>query len=116
MHTHFVNYFEYSSAPSAVVGLALNVTGSQLIVNWNPPSTPNGVVINYNVTLSGINLANSKVIEIGPNSAMITMGTSYTMDHTSIPYSRYTAVVFASTSAGPGPTTTVIVQTPEEGE
>ncbi len=115
MHTHFVNYFEYSSAPSAVVGLALNVTGSQLIVNWDTPSTPNGVIIGYNVVLSGVNLANNEAITITPSSATINE-TSYTVDHTSIPYSDYTAVVFASTNVGPGPMTTVIVQTPEEGE
>ncbi|XP_064396510.1 phosphatidylinositol phosphatase PTPRQ-like isoform X2 [Halichondria panicea] len=101
------------ATPSAVIGLALNVTGSQLIVNWHTPSTPNGVIIGYNVVLSGVNLANNGAITITPNSATINE-TSYTVDHTSIPYSDYTAVVFASTNVGPGPMTTVIVQTPEE--
>ena len=104
-----------SSAPSAVVGLALSVTGSQLNITFDTPSTPNGVIIGYNVTLSGINLVNNEVIEISESSA-VTNETSYTVAHTSIPYSNYTAVVFASTNVGPGPITTVTEQTPEEGE
>ncbi len=98
-----------------MVGLALNVTGSQLIVSWDTPSTPNGVITGYNVTLSGVNLVNSMGIGIDPNSAIV-METSYTVAHSSIPYSDYTVVVFASTSAGPGPLTTVTEQTDEEGE
>ena len=104
-----------SSAPSAVVGLALDVTGSQLIVSWDTPSTPNGVITGYNVTLSGVNLVNSMGIGIDPNSAIV-METSYTVAHSSIPYSDYTAIVFASTSAGDSGVETVTVQTPEEGK
>ncbi len=104
-----------SSAPSAVVGLALDVTGSQLIVSWDTPSTPNGVITGYNVTLSGVNLVNSMEIEIDPNSAIVDE-TSYTVDHSSIPYSNYTAVVSASTSAGDSGVEMVTIQTPEEGK
>ena len=77
--------------------------------------SPNGVIIGYNVTLSGVNLANSDVINISENSEIVT-DTSYTVAHTSIPYSDYTAVVFASTIAGDSTDETVTVQTPEEGE
>ena len=76
--------------------------------------SPNGVIIGYNVTLSGVNLANSDVINISENSEIVT-DTSYTVAHTSIPYSDYTAVVFASTIAGDSTVETSIIQTPEEG-
>ena len=75
---------------------------------------PNGVIIGYNVTLSGINLANSTEIGIDPSSAIVT-DTNYTVAHTSIPYSDYTAVVFASTIAGDSTNETSTIQTPEEG-
>ncbi len=75
--------------------------------------SPNGVIIGYNVTLSGVNLANNEVINISENSKIVT-DISYTVSHTFIPYSDYTAVVFASTSVGPGPMTTVTEQTPEQ--
>ncbi len=95
-------------------GLDLVVNDAHLIVTWMVPMMPNGVIIGYNVTLSGINLVNSMEIEIDPNSTVINE-TSYTMDHTSIPYSNYTAVVFASTSAGDSTDETFTIQTPEEG-
>ena len=94
--------------------LALVVNDTHLIVTWMAPMSPNGVIIGYNVTLSGINLVNSMEIEIDPNSVIVT-DTSYTVAHTSIPYSDYTAVVFASTSAGDSTEETVTEQTLEEG-
>ncbi len=75
---------------------------------------PNGVV-SYSVTLSGVNLVDSMEIVIDPNSAIV-MDTSYTVAHSSIPYSDYTAIVFASTSAGDSTMETVTKQTPEEGK
>ena len=103
------------SAPTSVQELTLNVSATEITVSWMVPMMPNGVIIGYNVTLSGINLVNNEVIEISGSSVVINE-TSYTVNHTSIPYSNYTAVVFASTNVGPGPITTVTEQTPEEGE
>ncbi len=94
-------------------GLTLAVSATEITVSWMAPMMPNGVIIGYSVTLSGINLANSEVIEITASSA-VTSETNYTVDHTSIPYSNYTAVVFASTSVGPGPMATVSEQTDEQ--
>ena len=74
---------------------------------------PNGVV-SYTVTLSGINLVNNSTIDITSNTATL-METMYTIEHSSVPYSDYTAVVVAMTSAGPGPESTLTVQTSEAG-
>ncbi len=101
------------SAPTPVLALGLIVAASEIAVSWNPPLLPNGVV-SYNVTLSGINLANNEAITISENSAIVDE-TSYTVAHSSIPYSNYTAIVFASTSAGDSGGETVTEQTPEEG-
>ncbi len=111
--TNSLNYC-HTSVPTPVQELSLVVNGTHLTVSWNPPLLPNGVV-SYNVTLSGVNLANNEAITISENSAIV-METSYTVTHSSIPYSDYTAVVFSSTSAGPGSMTTVTEQTDEEGE
>ncbi len=96
-----------------MLALGLIVTASEITVSWDPPLLPNGVV-SYSVTLSGVNLANNEAITISTNSAIVNE-TSYTVDHTSIPYSDYTAIVFASTSAGDSDVETVTVQTPEDG-
>ncbi len=101
------------SAPTSVQELTLNVSATEITVTWMAPMMPNGVIIGYNVTLSGVNLVNSMEIGIDPSSAIV-MVTSYTVPHTSIPYSDYTVVVFASTSVGPGPMTTVTERTNEQ--
>ena len=98
--------------PTAVQLLNITVNGSHVIVNWDAPTNPNGVV-SYNVTVSGINLLdNSRVL----TSTTVTISeTEYTIPHTSVPHSEYTAVVVPQTSAGGGPSETDIVQTPEAG-
>ena len=94
-------------------GLTLVVNDNNLTVTWIPPSETNGVV-SYNVTLSGINLVDMSPITITPNTATVT-DTMYTANHSSTPYSNYTAVVVAFTSAGASPESTVTEQTSEAG-
>ena len=95
--------------------LDVNVTSDQIMVTWMSPSKPNGVV-NYNVTLSAVNLVNGQPpIVINQPSAVVT-DTMYTVNHISVPYSSYTVMVFASTSAGNSDTEMVTIQTPEAGK
>ena len=103
-----------SSEPSAVVGLSLNVNASHLIVTWIVPMTPNGMV-RYDVILSGVNLVNNMPIDISSSSMNVTE-TMYTVAHSSLPYSNYTAMVTAFTDGGFGPVSTVTEQTPVDGE
>ncbi len=110
--TNSLNYC-HTSVPTPVQELSLVVNGTHLTVSWDPPLLPNGVV-SYNVTLSGVNLANNEAITISANSAIVDE-TSYTVAHSSISYSNYTAIVFASTSAGDSTMETVTKQTPEDG-
>ena len=92
--------------------LDITVNGSHVIVTWNAPTNPNGVV-SYNVTVSGINLLdNSSVL----TSTTVTISdTEYIIPHTSLPHSKYTAVVVPHTSAGGGPSETDTVQTAQAG-
>ena len=96
------------TVPTAVQLLNITVNGTHVIVNWNAPTDPNGVV-SYNVTVSGINLLdNSSVL----TSTTVTISeTEYIIPHTSVPHSEYTAVVVPQTSAGVGPSETDTVQT-----
>ena len=106
--------FTFPLVPTPVQGLDLEVTSNQIMVSWMSPSMPNGVV-NYNVTLSAVNLVNSQPpIVINQPSAVVTE-TMYTVNHISVPYSSYTVMVFASTSAGNSDTVTMTVVTPEAG-
>ena len=92
--------------------LDIMVNDTHVIVTWDAPVDPNGVV-SYNVTVSGINrLDNASVLN--PTTVFVTE-TEYIIPHTSVPYSEYTAVVVPQTSAGSGPSQTDTVQTPEAG-
>ncbi len=98
-----------------MLALALNVTSDQLVVTWQPPSMPNGVV-SYTVNISAINLANDQAISIDQSSAVVTE-TMYSVSHSSVPYSNYTVMVLALTIAGSSDTEEVVsIQTPEAGE
>ena len=96
-------------------GLTLVINDTHLTVTWDPPLMPNGPgIVRYSVTLSGINLVNSQAIEIDFSSVNVTQ-TIYSTLHSPLPYSNYTAVVTAFTSAGFGLESTFTVQTPEAG-
>ena len=77
---------------------------------------PNGPgPISYNITLSGINLVDNSPIIITPDAATV-LETMYSVPHSVVPHSRYTAVVVAFTGAGPGPEEEITMQTAEEGQ
>ena len=96
--------------------LSLSITDDQLIVTWLAPLMPNGPgTINYNVTLSGINLVDNSPINITSYISTVT-DTMHTVSHSSLPYSNYTAVVVAFTGAGASEQRAVSVQTAEEGK
>ena len=75
---------------------------------------PNGIV-SYNVLLSGVNLVNDTLIDISDSSVNVTE-TMYSTPHSPLPYSNYTAVVTAFTSAGFGPEEVDSELTPAGGE
>ena len=77
--------------------------------------TPNGVISLYSVMLSGINLVDSQSIEIS-NSLMNVTQTMYTVAHSSLPYSNYTAEVSAFTAGGFGPAVVDFEQAAVEGK
>lgn len=88
------------------------VNDSHVTVTWEPPTNPNGVV-NYSVTLMGINLLdNSSVLD---STTVDITATTHIIEHISIPYSLYTAQVVPHTSAGNGPSNSATSTTPEAG-
>ena len=99
--------------PTAVQQLNIMVNDTHVIVTWDAPTDPNGVV-SYTVTVSGINLLdNASVLA---STTVIVTETEYTIPHTSVPYSEYTAVVVPQTSAGSGPSEMLSTQTVQEGD
>ena len=49
------------TVPGPVSGLSATTAVTQLIVSWSPPSVPNGVIIVYELLLSGKGTLNSTV-------------------------------------------------------
>ena len=44
--------FCFYTVPSEVVNFQVDVSSSkQFLVSWNPPHSPNGVIIGYNITV-----------------------------------------------------------------
>ena len=125
---HWISQGIYSSycllAPTAVLDLSanfiINVPSSynansglyegMLNISWRGPLTPNGVITNYNYQLIGPSPLTSTVIDDSTTDTTVQVGIGLTPDE------MYTVSVTASTSAGPGPSSTVDITVPEAGE
>ena len=77
-------------------------------IEWNEPIYPNGVITAYNVTVyqtndsSDVVYSNDTVIDIAVSGTVMVP-----------PFTNYTVTVAASTSAGQGDETTIIIPSPD---
>ena len=78
-------------------------TKTDVTFNWRRPATPNGIIIQYNLTVNNLdtNQAFVEIINVTPDQETV----SKTIDGLS-PYQNYTATVSASTVVGYGPSAT----------
>ena len=91
--------------PRQVSAIAENSTSVNL--NWNAPSTPNGVITEYQLQCSGG----------GQKFTLMVMGSQTTTTLSGLlPYTNYSCSITAHTSAGGGPAATTSVTTDEDGE
>ena len=79
-------------------------------IYWSEPTYPNGVIDHYTVS----------VYETGNSSAVVYRSDSVLVSGVTepvhvLPYTNYTVRVFASTSAGEGPHSTIVIESPEAG-
>ena len=109
----------------AVPSMPLNVTvanktSTTLLVTWRPPSTPNGVLISYELQYTGISSENpvpSFFYQPQFINVSIQIPEASILLSDLVPYSNYTISVRAFTSAGPGEYSEVIEdRTEEDGE
>ena len=81
--------------PGVVSDLRLNGVGIDLInVTWNIPTSPNGIIIMYNIRYRDSNSNGSYNMSNTTNTQYIIGGL--------LPYTNYTIGVRAYTSVGPG--------------
>ena len=113
------NFCCFSIAPSSPRNVTVvNETSTTLLVTWLTPSIPNGVVINYQVNYTGftsVNLVPTSFFQ--PQFITIPANETSVVLLDLVPYSKYTIVVRAYTSAGPGePSEEIEDRTEEDGE
>ena len=107
------------AAPSSPFNVTVaNKTSTTLLVTWLSPTTPNGVLTNYEVTYTGVSAVNPV-----PESFFQPLSVSVSAFHSSValphlvPYSNYTISVRAFTGAGPGEYSEEVEdRTEEDGE
>ena len=79
-------------------------------ISWNEPINPNGVITAYSVTVyqtddsSDVVYSNDAVTDLAVTESVMVL-----------PFTDYTVTVAASTSAGQGDETTIIILSPEAG-
>ena len=79
-------------------------------ISWSPPSQPNGVITDYNVTV----YRSDNTGDIVYRNATAT-DTVVTVSVEVSPFTNYTVSVSASTAAGEGESAEVIVTSPQAG-
>ena len=82
-----------------------------LNIAWDEPINPNGVITSYEVTVTQTD--NSSDIVYTDDSLTVTSVTQSVMV---LPFTNYTVTVTASTSAGEGDKSTIIIEFPEARE
>ena len=110
----------HSTAPGQVgniriINLQLNlISTSQIytlvvLISWNEPIKPNGVITSYEVTVAQTD--NSNILANDSVTLPVVMLTLMPQ-----PFTNYTVTVTASTSAGRGEDTTITYESPEAGK
>ena len=90
--------------PRQVMIIAENSTS--ITVSWSAPSTPNGVITEYQLQCSGHVQVFNRTVK-GSQTATTLSGL--------LPYTNYSCNITAHTSAGGGPSTTVNIATAQDG-
>jgi hypothetical protein len=84
---------------------------THIIVTWEPPTEPNGVV-NYTVLLRETDLVQNTTVDIASEEVT---ELSLLVPFVTTPYREYVATVTAQTSAGAGESAEDVLMTPEGG-
>ena len=106
--------FFFSIGPSdAPQNFTSAPTKTDVTFNWTRPATPNGIILQYNLTVINLdtNQTNNTMIGVSPNQENVSM----TIGGFS-PYQNYTATVSASTVVGYGPSATTEGRTDPDSE
>ena len=101
----------FLSVPSPAQNVSVSSNETHIIIRWDPPFEPNGVV-NYTVLLQETDLVQNTTIDITLEEVT---ELSLIVSFETNPYREYVAIVTAQTGAGMGESTQGTLMTPEGG-
>ena len=119
-YTHNGDYYSGPSTPVTILtlqsipgtppnNLQVNcISPSVCILNWDPPTEPNGVITSYTLAIENLQDTELRVTSF----AVSNDSSSYSAENLT-PFSAYSWRILASTQAGAGPQTTQEFWTPE---
>ena len=109
MHTFYACTYVHYTVPSAPQNLTIEkVTSSSFDLSWTRPSHPNGVILSYQVTFTGIDTQNEVDDSFSINSSI--NSTIELLELTGlVPFSSYAVYVVAFTSIGSGPLSDIVM-------
>jgi hypothetical protein len=94
----FIEAFS-TTDPSVVLNVAITESSDGLLVTWDPPTSPNGV-LEYTITLNQTNLAMPDISL--PQLTNVTAETEFPFNLSLLPYHLYTVTVTPFTGGGEG--------------
>ena len=100
----------YFIVPTAPINFSSNPTKTNITFRWRRPDSPNGVIIQYNLTVLNLNLPNTTVsiihfIQDSNQEILQKVISGFS------PYQSYNASITASTIIGAGPPATTTGRT-----
>ncbi len=93
--------------------MVVNVNSTAIMVSWQPPAMPNGVITAYNVWYDQTLNCNGSLVRFNDSVAGSVLMYTFTELEEDTPYVFY---VSAETSAGEGEAAMVMGRTREDGE
>ena len=105
-----------SAVPSSPVNvLVVDADNTSLLLMWDPPTIPNGIILSYRVEYFGVettSTVNSSFYDVRDKTVY---NVASTFIYDLVPFSTYNITVAAATSIGEGPPSSMIAYMTEEG-
>ena len=105
-----------SAVPSAPVNvLVVDADNTSLLLMWDPPTFPNGIILSYRLEYFGVettSIVNSSFYDVRD---MTVYNVTSTIINELVPFSTYNITVAAATSIGEGPPSSMVANMTKEG-
>ena len=105
-----------SVVPSTPVNvLAVVADNTSLLLMWDPPTIPNGIILYYRVEYFGVETTSTVNSSFYDVRDMTVYNVTSTFINDLVPFSTYNITVAAAISIGEGPPSSLVANMTEEG-